>query len=269
MKKNILSSKPARIVLIAIAAMALMLLIGCKQSTTRVAPSERPPECPPCDCGPEQTAAQDAPLHLPAEKGPKTAILYHLTSMYVPVEFNHLEHTNYAESCSTCHHHHSDIEATPACRECHGLPFKTLAKPGLKGAYHRQCMNCHREMDGPLDCEACHALREGAEPVLPAELAKQNAPKVAKLDHLAKEYQAVQFNHELHVVLTDACDDCHHHHGEVEVTPPCRECHNHAASNGEKKLGLKDAYHQQCRSCHRGRGEGPLSCEDCHPKAGE
>jgi hypothetical protein len=29
--------------------------------------------------------------------------------------------------------------------------------PGLKAAYHWNCVGCHEEMDGPTDCQDCHA----------------------------------------------------------------------------------------------------------------
>jgi hypothetical protein len=80
------------------------------------------------------------------------------------------------------------LEMEPAkCSLCHGEPFdpKNLHTPGLKGAYHRLCMDCHQEADqtphqrgpvmyssmvrgpevrpldtqAPTDCLACHARK--------------------------------------------------------------------------------------------------------------
>jgi len=220
------------------------------------------PTCPPC---PPAGAAKDGTVGLKASDGPETSILYHLTDLYTPVKFSHKAHTGYAENCTVCHHHKSEVEKTPACRECHGLPFKTLAKPGLKGAYHRQCMNCHRESgSGPLGCEACHEKRK-----TPGKPVQETGPvgvgEKISLGHVAKEYGPVLFNHKLHLDMADSCQECHHHHGEVEKTPPCRECHNTRGSvAGEKKLGIMDAYHKQCLDCHRGKGGGPQKCEGCH-----
>jgi hypothetical protein len=239
---------------------------GCQREGAPPAPAQAQKRCPPCPaCPPAE--AKETPAALKASDGPETSVLYHLTDLYVPVKFSHKAHVSYAESCDVCHHHHSEVERTPPCRECHGQPFKTLSKPGLKGAYHRQCMNCHRESgSGPLGCEECHEKRKGA----PA--AKEAQPigigtKIS-LGHIAKEHGPVAFDHKLHLDMADACSECHHHQGEVEKTPPCRECHNTRATvKGEKKLGLMDAYHKQCLGCHKGKGGGPQGCDGCHPKA--
>ena len=49
-----------------------------------------------------------------------------------------------------------------SCARCHGLPNEAdaPARLGLKGAYHRQCINCHeRHMQpapAPTECNSCH-----------------------------------------------------------------------------------------------------------------
>jgi len=71
--------------------------------------------------------------------------------------------------CQGCHHN-SPISATPPrCASCHAKPFDPAVpnRPGLKAAYHGQCMGCHTamgmdvlEVDGrelPANsCVACH-----------------------------------------------------------------------------------------------------------------
>ncbi len=64
--------------------------------------------------------------------------------------------------CQGCHHN-SPVSATPpACGSCHGksFDFKNVNRPGLKAAYHQQCMTCHDQMkiEKPAnqDCTACH-----------------------------------------------------------------------------------------------------------------
>jgi DnaJ-class molecular chaperone len=92
---------------------------------------------------------------------PETCTLRRLEKIYDPVIFSHEKHTNFADNCATCHHH-SPIGQTPACGECHGAPFdpKNLSMPGLKGAYHLQCMGCHQETgSGQLGCTDCHAKK--------------------------------------------------------------------------------------------------------------
>ena len=64
--------------------------------------------------------------------------------------------------CQGCHHNSPVTKNPPKCGSCHGRPFneKDPFKPGLMAAYHRQCMECHREMgiQKPVatNCTACH-----------------------------------------------------------------------------------------------------------------
>jgi len=198
----------------------------------------------------------------PEETVPKECSLYHLVDQYEAVPFDHAGHEDYADDCETCHHHASDVEHTPPCRECHGEISGDLRKPGLKGAYHRQCMNCHREMDaGPMGCEECHPKLESAARPDIEQLALAAVPDKLRLGHLSEAYAGVDFTHKRHVELTDGCAVCHHHSGEVEVAPPCRECHNTPRK-------LEKAYHGQCLGCHKTvsikRQGVPLNCRDCH-----
>ena len=244
-----------------------MKMPGCWESKPPApAPAPAPAaqaKCPVCPVCPV-AAVKETGAALKASDGPDASILYHLTDLYTPVKFAHKAHTGYAENCTVCHHHHSEIEKTPPCRECHGQPFKTLAKPGLKGAYHRQCMNCHRESgSGPLGCEECHEKRKA--PGKNEAKGPEGIKDTIQLGHIAREYGPVKFDHKIHLDMADTCQDCHHHHGEIEKTPPCRECHNtRTTASGEKKPGIMDAYHKQCLDCHKGKGGGPQKCEGCH-----
>ncbi|UCG05428.1 MAG: hypothetical protein JSV83_16125 [Desulfobacterales bacterium] len=64
--------------------------------------------------------------------------------------------------CQGCHHNSPASKKPPKCASCHGQPFneKDPFKPGLMAAYHRQCMECHKEMGirNPVttNCTACH-----------------------------------------------------------------------------------------------------------------
>ncbi|MBI5527994.1 MAG: cytochrome c3 family protein [Deltaproteobacteria bacterium] len=199
-----------------------------------------------------------------ADGGPPTSVIYHLSETYEPVTFSHKRHQAGTE-CGACHHHQSEVERTPPCRECHGLPFESKVKPGLKAAYHWHCMNCHRVGGkGPLGCDGCHAKKKS--PGKKDEPPRAFAPHVVTLGHLSRKYQPVTFDHLVHTETADRCDECHHHHGPVEKTPPCRECHNtRQTAPGSKKPGLEEAYHRQCKSCHRPETGGPTTCESCHP----
>jgi hypothetical protein len=64
--------------------------------------------------------------------------------------------------CQGCHHNSPSSKNPPQCGTCHGKPFDANypLRPGLMGAYHQQCMECHSDMElkKPVatDCEACH-----------------------------------------------------------------------------------------------------------------
>ena len=95
---------------------------------------------------------------------PETITLDILSKRYGPVEFSHSYHAEIAGDCASCHHH-SPEGTTPACGECHEPIIVYHYDPtkkggpdlGLKGAYHRQCLGCHKEMEsGPIGCTDCH-----------------------------------------------------------------------------------------------------------------
>ncbi len=78
-------------------------------------------------------------------------------------EFFHGEKTTL---CMGCHHNSPASTQPPKCASCHGKPFKTTAqdgRPGLKGAYHGQCISCHQvmkiEKPAATDCTECHKKR--------------------------------------------------------------------------------------------------------------
>jgi len=62
--------------------------------------------------------------------------------------------------CAGCHHNAPASVTPPKCASCHAKPFETEGKPGLKAAYHAQCMSCHTEMKlekpAATNCVACH-----------------------------------------------------------------------------------------------------------------
>ena len=123
---------------------------------------------------------------------PDTVAIASLSELYEPVEFEHAMHTDLAD-CARCHHHATGTgPATPSCGRCHpgtgaaadvscrGChapdPFSApnlkkleepglyhIDKPGLKAAYHLNCLSCHRETDAPTGCQDCHAMTEAGQ----------------------------------------------------------------------------------------------------------
>lgn len=88
-----------------------------------------------------------------------------LKNLYEAVQFSHDAHVEYVGGeCGICHHYSEDLLP---CAECH-KPFsvyryegpRRTTSLGLKGAYHGQCLGCHREAGGPVGCEDCHSRVE-------------------------------------------------------------------------------------------------------------
>ena len=98
-------------------------------------------------------------------------------------------------------------------------------------------------------------------------------PDILKIENkYTKRLKAsVTLNHKKHAD-TISCSECHHEWKKEEKKPPqiCNECHKEKVE--EKKVGLKNAYHNTCTGCHKkltaqGKNAGPtVKCVDCHPK---
>jgi mono/diheme cytochrome c family protein len=117
---------------------------------------------------------------------PETVTIDRLEEKYDPVKMPHREiaqallqgikdsrlagyfHAEQGTFCQGCHHNSPASKEPPSCFSCHGKPFRgdNPLKPGLKAAYHRQCMNCHQQMNiqKPKDreCQECHAKKRFA-----------------------------------------------------------------------------------------------------------
>ncbi len=245
-----------------------------KKHTQQVLPDS---SCGDCHTCPTPTA--DAPCLRPCprfsktavtgspEEGPEVCILNQLSDMYVPVIFAHKLHAQMAEmgeGCETCHHHNPPGHIVP-CRECHGAPFspQNLRQPGLKGAYHRQCMNCHREWSHDTDCSVCHA-RKTAEAVVPqitdlTDIMGMLHPNVTEPDK--RLYQTnydrgpvVTFHHKEHIELYGLkCVDCHHEES-------CSRCHE--TTEKPRRVKSMEEHHKPCFTCHEG-----AKCSHCHARS--
>ena len=111
---------------------------------------------------------------------PEKVVIKSLADEYEPVELPHRKiihtllnnikdnklasyfHSKNGTICQGCHHNSPTAKKPPGCSSCHGLPFdeNNMLRPGLKAAYHRQCMECHDAMgiEKPVatDCTGCH-----------------------------------------------------------------------------------------------------------------
>lgn len=202
--------------------------------------------------------------HKPAE-GPDVAILDQISDMYSPVRFDHKHHAEMVgmgQGCELCHHY-SPEGRIPPCRECHGKiasETENLGKPGLKGAFHRQCMGCHREWSHATECVICHVPIEGqtiggddhdrtdiagiAHPII--------TEPVIKVYYTPYETgPIVTFYHREHIELFGLrCVDCHQKEN-------CAYCHDLQKAAKLKKTD--EEIHAICSNCH-----GTHKCGKCH-----
>jgi hypothetical protein len=196
-----------------------------------------------------------------------------------PVPFDHTGHAEWAEiagGCTVCHHYTPEGAAHPACRSCHEVSFRheDIRKPGLKGAYHRQCLGCHREWSHETKCDVCHLLRIGERSEQQATSAASKDDVMGKIHppipepelevyqtkHLAREGTKVVFRHKEHTHRFGfKCAECHR--GDS-----CQRCHEEGKQH-EQRVRTLEEHHNPCTDCHD--TETPGKCTHCHWEEGQ
>ncbi len=199
--------------------------------------------------------------------------------MYLPVPFDHRGHAEMAEmtiGCAVCHHYTPEGMEHPACKSCHEMSPGgiDIRKPGLKGAYHRQCLSCHREWSHATACETCHQPKVGRasrgntiETQTKDDIMGQVHPPIPKPDRkiYQTKYQYVAgtnviFRHKEHTHRYGLrCAECHHEDN-------CPRCHE-AGKSEAKRVKTLEEHHDPCARCHD--MESPEGCDDCHRLEGE
>ena len=243
-------------------------------------------------------------------------VINRYSDLYGPVRFMHSKHANVVKDCTVCHHRipreEGDRYGEPAtisellrrktapkkCQSCHDHPFdpKMLHKPGLKGAYHRLCLDCHRESEqkaqkwlvdyramvkglagsrslvdrAPTDCISCHG-KNGTDH---RELTKVEG----KVDALS---------------VTKACLSCHEIQGKTMLNTshwnwqgpsPFTVGHERRVDLGKRCQAINNSFialsgnWPRCTSCHVGYGwqdegfdftdMGKIDCLVCHDTTG-
>ena len=129
----------------------------------------------------------------------------------------------------------------------------------------------------------------------PAFGAGNEPPASVLIDSLSHLYNGVDFDHELHLGVTDDCSACHHHRfGKGVKEERCAKCHSDSQGTFSAKCsachvkepftvqhitkmeadphryhiditGLKGAYHLRCLNCHV-ETDAPTECVDCHER---
>ncbi|MEZ4388111.1 MAG: cytochrome c3 family protein [Candidatus Krumholzibacteriia bacterium] len=198
-----------------------------------------------------------------SDDGPEVVVIDQLADMYRPVVFAHKLHAGMADmngGCTNCHHYSERSGAIPACRECHD-PDKTqvdIRMPSLKGAYHRQCINCHLDWSHDNACGFCHQpAGDGTAVIDTASIVGVPHPNIEATETYTYETSyakgpVVSFHHADHVDLFgQQCVDCHRGNS-------CARCHDSSAGATSRALD----HVTDCLSCHAER-----NCAFCHTTA--
>lgn len=201
------------------------------------------------------------------QNAPDVIVIDKMSELYMPVSFPHRLHASMeamSVGCTFCHHHETG-DKPQACGACHGDFTKpgNLWQPSLRGAYHRQCMGCHRDWSGENSCTICHAERAAGQPVIikgdASDIAGKLHPNVTELEKKIyptpqlEEGTMVTFNHKEHVqTFGRRCVECH-------TEENCSRCHNRT---GDAPKHERQDPHQDCAKCHDVNGD----CTTCHMK---
>ncbi len=238
---------------------ALTLPAECKKCHT----CDQPTKANPClELCPRQSMAT---YHQKSGPGPDAITMANLSPnkrVYPPVMFSHKAHAEMSDlsgGCKTCHHYNLGSVIVP-CRSCHDENRKRadVSKPDLKGAYHRQCMDCHKSWSGNTKCEQCHGRQKTASEIAAI---KTQHPTVEEPTKVIKttSYNAgrtVTFYHNQHTGMFGLeCQTCHSNEG-------CVRCHDKTGRAAATTRTLEQK-HSACSKCHNTKSQ----CGFCHTEA--
>jgi hypothetical protein len=200
-----------------------------------------------------------------ADQAPEIIKIDTLEGNYEATIFTHKLHAEMSfmsGGCKSCHHFNPPGKVL-SCIECHDpqLANNDLSKPGLKGAYHRQCLNCHREWSHSTNCTVCHE-RKGTK-AGPASIEDKSDfkevshPKIETPTKVVynvdyEEGPIVTFFHNEHINLFNlSCESCHQNES-------CARCHD----TYDKTTGTEKEPHENCIDCHESAIDE--NCAKCH-----
>jgi octaheme c-type cytochrome (tetrathionate reductase family) len=238
------------------------------------------------------------------------------SDLYGPVRFMHSKHANVVKDCTICHHRipreEGDRYGEPAtmselirrsikpkkCQSCHDHPFdpKMLHKPGLKGSYHRLCLDCHKESEqktekwlvdyraavkglagsrslvdrAPTDCISCHAKNGTDHRDLVKLQGKVDALDITKACLSCHEVQGREMLNTAHWNWQGSSPYTVGHEGRVDLGKRYQAINNSC-------IALSGNW-PRCTSCHAGYGwrdegfdfhdMGTIDCLVCHDTTG-
>jgi hypothetical protein len=178
---------------------------------------------------------------------------------YPPVKFSHKTHAEMSSmsgSCQMCHHY-NPAGAILSCKKCHEVERKRtdLSKIDLKGAYHVQCMNCHRSWSNEIECKTCHNQPDkNTKAAISKTVHRKIEKPVVKLFETSyTKGKFVTFYHDEHTNRFGLeCSSCHNDQG-------CTKCHKKTNGVPDKKFSVSEM-HKKCAKCHNVQEE----CGKCH-----
>lgn len=206
------------------------------------------------------------------EQTPELITINQLSDRYGPVYFSHKIHAQMSimsGGCENCHHHNTSGPILK-CNSCHETSRKRedVSIPDLKGAYHRQCMDCHREWSHETGCNSCHTLKKVLKDTKNESLQKKYSgkdhPVILEPTKLVYETKSdkgklVTFYHDDHTKKFGLnCTSCH----KQESCTKCHDVNNTDKSKNQKVVTKKtfEDQHSNCISCH----SKTENCSKCH-----
>ena len=201
-------------------------------------------------------------IHDNAEDAPELFTIDILSGEYEASIFTHKLHAEMSAmsgGCASCHHFNPPGKIL-SCINCHEAGLQSdMNKPGLKGAYHRQCLNCHREWSHTTNCTVCHAAKGTKNAANKSEFVGKSHEKLVVPIKLVYETgeddnPVVTFFHDEHNTLFGIdCAECHKNES-------CSRCHD---TSEDKPVVEKDT-HDNCVACHESAIDDDSKCSKCH-----
>ncbi|MGE5478807.1 MAG: cytochrome c3 family protein [Chloroflexota bacterium] len=219
-----------------------------------------------------KAGAKGAAANVLAARGPDIVLMNQNPVRFDTVVFSHKMHAQMHEmsgGCENCHHHNSTGKIQK-CSNCHESRYERgdVRVPELKSAYHRLCIQCHRQWSGQTECYSCHSLKKDKKANVAQRIAALKdkshptveRPNIVKFNTKSDQGATVNFKHNMHIESFGySCNTCHQNEN-------CMTCH----SKGDPKTRFRTAktirknktfadQHAKCYACHADDG-----CKKCH-----
>lgn len=211
------------------------------------------------------------------KEGPENIIIDTLQNIYGPVNFPHKLHAEMSKisgGCIQCHHYNTTDNIEP-CSDCHNKDREkaVITRPDLRGAYHQQCMNCHRKWSHQTECNSCHTPNDkllaniSSKPKVKTKIKhpQLKTPDKIVFKTFTNKGKMVTFYHDEHInKFGIKCASCH----KDEVCVACHDVEKaKKVKNGQldkTAKGFKSVTqaHNKCVSCHK--TEVKSNCTFCH-----